>query len=74
MNYMSSGTWGNWVRVRRNIRGPSPEGRAICFVGDEKDYIVVLWDGADVPELIPADKLLHWGYWMPRKMWKPFGE
>lgn len=68
--YKSHGSWGGWVRVKR--RNESVEGDAICFIGNEYDYIAVLWDDANTPELVPASKLLHYGYWHKRKDWYPF--
>jgi hypothetical protein len=70
----SSGSWGNWVRVKRPQGGD--EGKAVCFVEvtDGEKFIVVLWDGNPTPELVPAAELLHHGYWHTHKGWYLFKE
>lgn len=68
--YKSHGSWGNWVRVRK--RREEIEGDAICFIGMEHDYIVVLWDDTETPEMLQSSELLHYACHHKRKGWYPF--
>lgn len=52
---MVHGSWGTGMRVRHSIN--KGEGDAVCFVGSDKEWIVLIWDGTTKPAIASKNEL-----------------